>query len=644
MKKMIFSWAALLLSPILWSQSEPPTNLSEVTITANKIDQKQKETGKVVTVIDQTTIQRNLGKSIAELIQQSVGMYLNGANNPLGTNLELYLRGSNTGNVLILMDGNPINDASFINNSFDLNHISLSQIERIEVVKGAQSTIWGSDAIAGVINIITKKPLLNQSNFLANLNYGSYNTINANIGWNGNWKRWDYLFNGDFVKSDGFTAARDTNDNSTFFDHSNYDKDGFKQLNFQGKLGYKINDYWKISGQSIYTQYHTSLDAGPFADDKDNISDNFNNINNLSIYYQKNKWSLVCTNTFIQAKRKYLDDSTDIGNFYSKFNSTNYKGNTLTNEMYVNYRFYNSMNLLVGIQNNFIRSSYNYFSVSDFGNYTTGIGDSAKVNNTAIYASFLFSPTHKMNLDIGARWNKNSQYGSNATYSINPSYNLDENQKLFINISSGYKIPTLYQLYSESGNKELKPEEAYNYELGYQFTDEAINFSIVGFKRDINNLIVYVFDPNTFIGKYYNRNQQHDYGIELDCKVKLTKHINYQGNLAYTEGKGINDGLSMNNFYRRPNFLTNHSIYYRIKNWSFQPTIRIVGERKKGEFDLGDAILKSYCIADFRIGLVINSKINAYLDLRNITNTFYIDAPGYNSKRFNFNIGLNISL
>lgn len=638
---MILSVAALVGSHLLWSQSSTPTDLNEVTITANKIDQKQMETGKVVSVIDQAMIQRNMCKSIAELLNQATGIFMNGANNPLGTNLELYFRGANTGNILILMDGNPINDASLINNSFDLNHISLAQIEKIEIIKGAQSTIWGSDAMAGVINIITKKPSLDKVNLFANLNYGSYNTIKADVGVNGNWKKIDYLLNTNFVKSDGFTAARDTNDNTTNFTKSSFDKDGFQQMNVQAKLGYRINEHLKVSGQFLVTKYKTSLDAGPFTDDKDNTADNFNNINNLTFKYNKDKWSFVFTNTYIHAKRKYLDDSTDISSSYSKFNSTDYKGNTLTNELYTNYRFSKNTNLLLGVQNNFIQSTYNYLSVSDFGNYIAGIGDSAKVNNTALYSSFLFSPYKQFKIDAGFRLNRNSQYGNNATFTFNPSYLLDNENKLFVNVSSAYKIPTIYQLYSEAGNKDLKPEESINYEVGYQYNTADFNFGVVGFKRDINNLIVYVFDPNTFQGKYFNKNEQHDYGVEIECKVNLTKHIQYVGNMTYTEGKGISDGVSVNNYYRRPNFVSNNSIIFNYNKFSINPLVKIVGERKKGEYDLGDDILKSYLLVDCRLGYAINKHLNTFMDLRNITNTFYIDAPGYNNRRFNFNIGLS---
>jgi vitamin B12 transporter len=109
-----------------------------------------------VTVIDQLALQRSGGRTLTELLNQQAGLFVIGANNTLGTNQDIYLRGSATGNTLILIDGIPVADPSQINNSFDLNTINPGQIERIEILKGSQSTLWGSDAVAGVINIITK--------------------------------------------------------------------------------------------------------------------------------------------------------------------------------------------------------------------------------------------------------------------------------------------------------------------------------------------------------------------------------------------------------------------------------------------------------------------------------------------------------
>ncbi|MEN9297169.1 MAG: hypothetical protein RJA42_1438, partial [Bacteroidota bacterium] len=133
------------------------STLSEVTISAPKYPEKLARTGKVVSVISAEMIQANAGKSLGELLQQSVGVAVVGARSAPGTNQEIYVRGANTGHVLLLMDGFPLNDPSHISSVMDWNLINLSNIERIEILKGGQSTLYGSDAMAAVINLVTRK-------------------------------------------------------------------------------------------------------------------------------------------------------------------------------------------------------------------------------------------------------------------------------------------------------------------------------------------------------------------------------------------------------------------------------------------------------------------------------------------------------
>src|ERR1700712_575839 len=227
MKKKIFIAAAVLISSQLYAQKDSTKNLDEVVITATKSALKQSQTGKVVTVIKQETLQQNAGKTLTEILNLEAGMFINGANNALGTNQDNYLRGSASGNTLILMDGVPVGDPSQINNSFDLNNINPALVERIEILKGAQSTLWGSDAVAGVINIITKKGGVGKVNPTASVSYGSYNTIRANAGLNGKLNKFTYNLNYNYTHSKGFSAATDTLGNQ------NFDKDGFNQNNFQ---------------------------------------------------------------------------------------------------------------------------------------------------------------------------------------------------------------------------------------------------------------------------------------------------------------------------------------------------------------------------------------------------------------------------
>ncbi len=641
MKKMMLGLAALVCSTILFGQElSDGLSLSEVTITANKVVQKQSETAKVVTVIDQQTIQNNLGKSVAELLNQFGSVFINGANNPLGTNLEFYFRGSNSGNILILMDGNPVNDASFINNSFDLNHLSLSQIERIEIIKGAQSTIWGSDAVAGVINIITKKVGAKRLNVQTGLQYGSYNTLKGNAGINGQVGKFNYGISGDLTKSKGFTAARDSADHSTFFTKSKFDRDGFFQMNLQAKLGYAINKHLTIMGSTIVNRYENDLDAGPFADDTDNTATNSSQVHNLSIDYQKGKFAARLSTTLIQAKRNYLDDSLHIGGF-AKYQQANYGGQSFIADLYGNYTISSKAKLLCGYQYTHFSTDQRYLSVSAFGPYETAISDTAQVSNGAFYASLLINPITHLHVDLGFRFNINSFYGNNTTFTINPSYQLNEQGKIFLNVSSAYKIPTLYQLYSESGNKNLNPELAVTYELGYHFQEKNMDFRILGFHRSIQHLITYQFDPNTFLGQYLNRDTQKDLGLEIECTARISSNMRYTGNLTYVTGKGTIAGQEVNTLYRRPNLMSSHSVLFNWKKFSLIPSLRLVGERIKGEFDFGPNILSAYLLLDCRTSLQLNQSFSVFADLRNVTDRQYIDAPGYTGRRLNFMVGLN---
>ena len=156
--------------------------LDEVIITANKFPQKQSTTGKVITVITKEQIEKSSGRSVSQLLNEQAGITISGALNNLGSNQTVYLRGASAGRTLILMDGIPVYDPSFNNNDFDFNLISLNNVESIEICRGAQSTLYGSDAVAGVINIITvKKDITKPFNVKATASAGNYGTFRGNV-------------------------------------------------------------------------------------------------------------------------------------------------------------------------------------------------------------------------------------------------------------------------------------------------------------------------------------------------------------------------------------------------------------------------------------------------------------------------------
>lgn len=639
MKREFLFVAAVVFSSQLQAQDTTATrSLDDVIVTATRFQQKQSSTGKVVSVIDQATLQRNAGKTLTEIINYQTGVFINGANNNLGTNQDLYFRGAGTGNTLILIDGVPVGDPSQINNSFDLNNIAVGQVERIEVLKGAQSTLWGSDAVAGVINIITKKSGKKRISPAAMLSYGSYNTVRGNAGVNGTIEKFSYVLGYNFTSSKGFSSAYDSTGTK------NFDDDKFTQSNVQANLGYQISNRFSAKGSYNFSTYKAAVDATAFKDDRDNVVDNKNSIAAFELLYSTAKLKLHAIQTFVKSERVYTDDSASVGGF-AKYAKGNYNGNTAITDVFGNILLHNKLSLVSGIQYLTQKTSQDYLSISAFGPFKTALGDSAKANNFSVYNSLLLTDLAGFNVEAGFRYNRHSIYGSNTTFTFNPSYNIDENTRVFVNISSAYKVPSLYQLYSEYANKDLKPETTNNYELGVQaFSNNKRNtFRVVGFKRDIKNLIIFYTSPS-FVSRYINRDEQHDYGFELESTIAIGKKGNWTSNFTYVDGEGVNNNVKVKNLYRRPNFTLNSVLTLEpVKGFTLMPSFRFVGTRLKGQYDAGPAQMPQYYNIDCYLGYAFTRYLRGFVDVRNMTNQQYFDVVGYNSRKFNLMTGVSFS-
>jgi vitamin B12 transporter len=237
-------------------------------------------------------------------------------------------------------------------------------------------------------------------------------------------------------------------------------------------------------------------------------------------------------------------------------------------------------------------------------------------------------------------------YGNNATWSFNPSYNIDEDTRVFVNLSSAYKVPSLYQLYDgEYGNPGLQPEKSNNYEIGVQTlsNDKKNSLRLVAFKRDIKDVIVFYTDFSTYESEYLNRDEQHDYGFEIENSFSIGKIGQWVTNLAYVDGDGETDNIKVKNLYRRPNFTFNSSLSLEpVKGLTLMPNFRFVGTRIKGEYDGGPKVMPQYYTIDFYAAYNFKKQVKVFADLRNITDQAYFDIPGYNSRKANYTMGLSV--
>lgn len=654
MKREIFIVAAgFIISSHLHAQLAPTfqkdtisaKSLEEVVVTANKYPRKQNETGKVITVIGKDVLEKSTGRTVGDVLNQQAALIVIGSQNGLGFNQDLYLRGS--GKVLLLLDGVPAYDASSIGTAFDLNQLSVDNIERIEILKGAQSTLYGSDAVAGVVNIITKKGGAKKIGGFINASTGSYGTFRGTVGLNGNIKA-KFLYNVQYnhVNSRGFSSAYDSTGNK------NFDKDGYTQnsISASGSLQIQKNLSIRLNGQ--YSHYTTDLDGNAFTDDKDFAANNMNYQAGLQAKYNAVKGAVYFNINANNIQRKYLNDSSDISGF-SDYVQEKYLGNSLFYELYTQQPVGKRLEVVTGIDYRMQNSSQDYLSISSFGPYKTNIGrDSVKNNLFSAFASVLLKDISGFYLEVGARFNKHSQYGSNTTYTFNPSYSINENWKAFINISSAFKAPSLYQLFGPGvANRTLEAEKSTTYEGGLQFQNKKLNVRAVYFYRNIKDGIDYNLE--TF--SYFNNNKQKDKGVELEASFRLNK-FSFTSNYSLVTGEvntwkfsfdpntfsyQANGDTSFNNLFRRPKHAFNATVGYQAsKRWYTSISLRAIGKRFEGQFDAKPITLNSYYTVDIYAGYSALPGLHLFTDLRNITNQQFFDIRGYNSRRFNFMAGV----
>lgn len=646
MKKHFFVLAAVLFSTQLMAQQDT-TSLSEVVITTNKYPKKQSETGKVITTINRQQLEKSGGKTLSELLNTIAGTVIIGANNALGTNQTVSIRGASAGNVLILLDGIPLNDPSAITNYFDLNFLSLDQIERIEILKGGQSTLYGSDAVAGVINIILKKASAKKLNVYGNFAGGSFNTLRQNIGFNGRANKADYSLNYTHLSNDGFSAAYDSSGSA------NFDNDGFNQHAVNGRLGFDLSKSIKMSFSGTYSNYKTDIDASAFTDDRDFTSESNNRQFGAGLLHHFSNGSVHLNYNYNGVDRSYIDDSSHKSNLFASYSKSNYVGRTHYAEVYGNWKLKN-WEILTGADFRSNNTDQWYWSTGIFGPFNQPALN-AKARQISPYASVVYK-ANGLNVELGGRFNEHSEYGSNFTFTFNPSLLVKNKAKVFANLYSAFKAPTLYQLFDTyAGNADLSPEKGIIAETGAELiAGKPLSARIVGFYRKTTDAIVYTFNPSNFQSKYLNVSKQTNYGIEAELSY-IKKTFSITANYTYTNGKTTSpyDGTgsplgkdtSYFNLYRIPKHAINLNVGIQLTNELFVSThFRSFSKREEFIYGSSPEIIEGYATIDLYSEYKFGKAIRIFLDLKNITNKVYFDIPGYNARKFNVIAGLSFQL
>ena len=648
MKKKIFIAAAVLSSS--YAQAQDSTKLlDEVVITATKFPLKTSATGKVLNVITQEELQKAGGRDITQLITEKTGVYINGFNSNIGKDKSVYVRGANPAFTLITIDGIPVYDASGIGGNFDLRNMAIDNVERIEILKGSQSTLYGSDAIAGVINIITKKGGTKALGVNGLASYGSNNTFRGNMGVNGTKDKIDYSVNYSNTTTKGINETISVNG----------DRDGYNQNSIQANIGFKPTNKVYLQPFFRYTQVNGDIDQGAFTDEQDYTYKQKSTQLGIKSAVDLNKGKLNILYSHNIIDRVFIDDSIKSRNGFDAYSKGAYKGKEHYIEAFAGIDLNKTVKLTVGGDFRASNSDQLYNSIGFFGPFKTALGkDSLKQNQVGLYVAATIATQKGFNIEFGNRLNIHSEYGSNYVFNINPSYLINNKVKLFTNLSSGYRVPSLYQLYSEYGNKQLKPEASLNTELGVQYfsKNNQFNARVVYYNRTIKDVMFFYFNSTTFQAQYINQDKQKDNGLELEAAYTGVKNLSLKGFFNFVDGNistktGAGKDTTFFNLLRRPKTSFGLNIGYQVTKQLYVSTnIAAFGKREDAYFDNTTfttkyVTLQNYALLNLYTQFSFNkNKVTVFVDVRNILDSGYIEVSGYNALgttffggvRFNF--------
>lgn len=544
MNKKIIAMSAMMVAAVsgIAQVDSTATKLDQVLISADsKFELTRKDSGKPVIKITRADIEAQSAASLADLLNQYAGIEMNGARSNAGQNLGYFVRGGSTRQVAFLIDGAQVSDASNISNEFDIRLVDLNQIEEIEILKGAASTLYGANASTAVINIkLRKSPVTgvrvtvasfigtNKSVEQANNGPDEFTNSVQLQGTAKNGLTYGVGFN--HQATNGGLSAAEAADGA-----SPNESDDFNRVNLLGRIGYDNRENFKISSYLSFDEYTAEFDDFTLVDA------------NNETYSRQVRWGGTNVNWKYSKKGEivYTDVSTHTrrdtrSSFPSLYNADGY-----SLDLYNKYTFdlgeESSLKTILGF--NFRTDRYEDFSIP-FGSSSFEQNADKDNVNAQIYDPYLnvvYISDFGLNVNAGARYNKHSNYDGQVVYNLNPSYRFDLGKstfKVYGSYSTAYITPSLFQLYAAGfGNDELEPEENTTLEAGLSWTKGKSTVTVSAFQRDENNLVQFVtIDPLNFISQYQNVEEELTAkGIEVSGQTTLFDKLMLTANYSFIE-------------------------------------------------------------------------------------------------------------
>ena len=591
------SAVAVMASAPAQVQAQPAGTLPKLVVTATRVEQSLTQVLADVTVIEADVIARSAAVSLADVLVQVPGIEMVRNGGPLGTT-SLFLRGGNTNHTVVMIDGIRL-DTQNGSGGATCQAISAQQIERIEILRGPAAAIYGSDAMAGVIQVFTKN---GQSGFQPSLGFGfgSYGTRTATAGLLGGHEGWRYALSLGHETSDGYNIQP----------AANPDNDGYTRNTISLRLGRDLVAGHKLEGTWVYTDADVGYDSTTSKSHVNYAKDNrtLQKLNALGLNWRA-RWSDVWSSTVgVTQALDHYQTLPSPGAVPSYDTET-----TIQTALWNNTLRWRDAIWTLGLEARRDALTNSGTTPKD----TTRAQDALALG----YGAQMEAHSWQAN----ARLDHDSDFGAKTTGTLAYGYKWSPQWRLSASMGTGFRSPTLYQRFSDYGFAGLKPEESVNRELGLTYRHEAQTFSMVAYHNQISNLIAFGAAGaciSTF-GCYANTAKATLQGVTFSGETRWASTL-WSASLDWQDPIDANTGGRL---ARRAQRLLKLGAETSWQGWDWKADMLLSGDR----FDdaANKTRLPGYGLLNVGVSRSITPQTELLLRLDNLGDQAYETAKGY---------------
>lgn len=621
---------------------EPVAQLGEIVVTATRDEVPIEQVGSSLTVITAQEIERQQKQTVADALRMVPGLDV-ARSGGLGQNASIFMRGADSRHTLVLIDGVELNDPSTTGGEYNFGFLTTDNIERIEVLRGPQSTLYGSHALGGVINIITKRGSGSLTGFAA-AEGGSHYTARESAGISGSSGLFNYALTLSRLDSSGISAAGSS--------YGNSEKDGYQNTSVAARLGVTPTENSDIDLSLRYTRSRNEADNGNGvgADDPNRVMRTkelqFRTQGTLLLF--KDLWEQKLGVSLNDLTRS--DDNDRDAAHPLDFQRSEYQGQTLKFDWQHILRLHKTNTLLVGAETKEETAQSQFYSENAWGTYAS-TWDEQSARTNSVYLQDQLNLWDRWFSTAGLRIDNHDRFGSKTTYRFTTAYLVKQTDtKLKGSYGTGFKAPSLYQLYDPAnGNVDLQPEKNKGWDIGLEqaLFNRSVVLSATYFKNDFKQLIDWeLVDPIWFTGMYKNVASASSRGVEATASYQPFDVLQLRTAYTYTLARDNETGEAL---LRRPKHKVTGDINYRfIEGGNVRLGLVYVGARNDLTFDpvtyaQQTVTLKDYWLVNLAASYDVSKNLQLFGRIDNLFDREYEEAYGYGTPGIGAYAGVKVS-